>query len=63
VASIAPAPSSEPDLEHLSILVRWQGSSWRDGEWIGFDSFDKLPYRKLVNAMGRVAASARAWQT
>jgi excinuclease ABC subunit C len=57
VASITPA--GEPDLEHLSILVRWQGSSWRDGEWIGFDSFDKLPYRKLVNAMGRVAASAR----
>ena len=60
VSSIAPegvAPAGEPDLEHLSILVRWQGSSWRDGEWIGFDSFDKLPYRKLVNAMGRVAAS------
>jgi excinuclease ABC subunit C len=63
VSSIAPlgvAPAGEPDLEHLSILVRWQGSSWRDGEWIGFDSFDRLPYRKLVNAMGRVAASARA---
>ncbi|HEY1754086.1 MAG TPA: hypothetical protein VGG72_01725 [Bryobacteraceae bacterium] len=66
VSSIAPQGISgvgEPDLEHLSILVRWQGSSWRDGEWIGFDSFDKLPYRKLVNAMGRVAASARVWQT
>ncbi len=62
VASIAPsgiAPAGEPDLEHLSILVRWQGSSWKDGEWIGFDSFEKLPYRKLVNAMGRVAATAR----
>jgi excinuclease ABC subunit C len=57
VASIV--PTGEPDLEHLSILVRWQGSSWKDGEWIGFDSIDKLPYRKLVNAMGRVAASAR----
>ena len=42
--------------EHLAILVRWHGSSWRDGEWIGFESFDKLPYRKLVNAVGRVAA-------
>ena len=66
VASMMPSgigPSAisagEPDLEHLSILVRWQGSSWRDGEWIGFDSFDKVPYRKLVNAMGRVAAAAR----
>jgi len=64
VASIAPigiAPAAEPDLEHLSILVRWQGSSWRDGEWIPFDSFDKVPYRKLVNAMGRVAAAYRAF--
>jgi len=58
VASIAPA--GQPDLEHLSILVRWQGSSWKDGEWIGFDSFKKLPYRKLVNAIGRVAAMAKA---
>ena len=49
-----------PNLEHLAILVRWQGSSWRDGEWIGFESFDKLPYRKLVNAVGRVAAAARS---
>ncbi len=63
IALIAPsgvAPAGEPDLEHLSILVRWQGSSWRDGEWIGFDSFEKLPYRKLVNAIGRVAASGRS---
>jgi excinuclease ABC subunit C len=50
-------PAAEPDLEHLAILVRWHGSSWRDGEWIGFESFDKLPYRKLVNAVGRVAAA------
>jgi hypothetical protein len=43
-----------PNLEHLSILMRWQGSSWRDGEWLGFDSLDRIPYRKLVNAIGRV---------
>ena len=54
------APSGEPNLEHLAILVRWHGSSWRDGEWIGFESFDKIPYRKLVNAIGRVAGQARA---
>jgi excinuclease ABC subunit C len=53
-------PAGEPDLEHLSILLRWHGSSWRDGEWIGFDSPAKVPYRKLVNAISRVAASARA---
>jgi excinuclease ABC subunit C len=50
------SPASSPDLEHLAILVRWQGSSWRDGEWIAFDSFDKIPYRKLVNAVARVAS-------
>jgi hypothetical protein len=46
----------KPDLEHLSILVRWYGSSWRDGEWLGFESLEKIPYRKLVNAISRVAA-------
>jgi excinuclease UvrABC nuclease subunit len=45
-----------PDPEHLAILVRWQRSTWRDGEWIGFDSFEKIPYRKIVNAVARVAA-------
>ncbi|HEY2843264.1 MAG TPA: hypothetical protein VGJ09_06425 [Bryobacteraceae bacterium] len=50
-------PAAAPDLEHLAVLVRWHGSSWRDGEWIGFDSFDKIPYRKIVNAVARVAAS------
>lgn len=54
------APAAEPNLEHLAILIRWQGSSWRDGEWIGFESFDKLPYRKLVNAVGRVAGARQA---
>ncbi len=51
-----------PNLEHLAILARWHGSTWRDGEWIGFDSFEKLPYRKLVNAVGRVAAAGRPAQ-
>jgi excinuclease UvrABC nuclease subunit len=53
-------PTGEPNLVHLALLVRWQGSSWREGEWIGFESFEKIPYRKLVNAIGRVAAGARA---
>jgi excinuclease ABC subunit C len=43
-----------PNMEHLSILTRWHGSSWRDGEWLGFDAVEKIPYRKLVNAIGRV---------
>lgn len=43
-----------PDLEHLSVLIRWHGSTWRDGEWISFESPSKLPYRKMVNAIGRM---------
>jgi excinuclease ABC subunit C len=51
----APVTSNAaPNLEHLSILMRWHSSSWRDGEWIGFESLEKIPYRKLVNAIGRV---------
>ena len=46
----------KPNLEHLSILMRWHGSSWRDGEWISFPSWEKIPYRKIVNAIGRVAS-------
>lgn len=56
------APAGAPNPEHLSILLRWHGSSWRDGEWIPFDSplssplssLEKFPYRKLVNAISRV---------
>jgi excinuclease ABC subunit C len=51
--------ASAPDPEHLSILLRWHGSSWRDGEWLAFDSLDKIPYRKLVNAIGRIAAERK----
>ncbi len=50
------SPIGPPNLEHMAILTRWHGASWRDGEWIGFDSLEKIPYRKLVNAVGRVAA-------
>ncbi len=39
--------------EHLALLSRWYFSSWRDGEWLAFESLDRLPYRKLVNAISR----------
>ncbi len=42
--------------EHLALLARWYYSSWRDGEWLGFEGLDSLPYRKLVRAISRVAA-------
>jgi hypothetical protein len=40
--------------EYLALLARWYYSSWREGEWLSFDSFDDIPYRKLVNAVSRV---------
>jgi excinuclease UvrABC nuclease subunit len=41
--------------EYLALLARWYYSSWREGEWLAFDSFEDIPYRKLVNAVSRVA--------
>lgn len=41
--------------EYLALLARWYYSTWRQGEWLSFDSYDDIPYRKLVNAISRVA--------
>jgi hypothetical protein len=49
------APAGPPDAEHLAILMRWHTSSWRDGEWLALDSLERIPYRKIVNAIGRIA--------
>jgi excinuclease UvrABC nuclease subunit len=49
----APQPRWRPD--HLALLSRWFHSSWRDGEWLSFDGPDQVPYRRLVNAIHRVA--------
>jgi excinuclease ABC subunit C len=51
-------PQGSPNLEHLAILTRWHTSSWRDGEWIDMEWPSKIPYRKLVNAIARVAQAA-----
>jgi excinuclease ABC subunit C len=40
--------------EYLALLARWYYSSWRDGEWMALDTAE-LPFRKLVNAVHRVA--------
>ena len=56
VAVLDPQGSAIP--EHLAILTRWHTSSWRDGEWIEIDWPSKIPYRKLVNAIARVAHPA-----
>jgi excinuclease ABC subunit C len=41
--------------EYLALLARWCYSSWRDGEWLAFADWQDIPYRKLVNAVSRVA--------
>jgi len=51
-------PQGAPNLEHLAVLTRWHTSSWRDGEWIDMEWPSKIPYRKLVNAIARVAQAA-----
>ena len=46
--------------ERLAILARWYYSTWRDGEWVAFDDWERIPYRKLVHAISRVAAGGGA---
>lgn len=48
-------PEGRPDPWHMAVFLRWHDSSWRDGEWLALDSLAKIPYRKIVNAIGRVA--------
>ena len=45
--------------EYLALLARWFYSSWRDGEWLPFEIYGDIPYRKLVNAVSRVAGAGR----
>lgn len=44
--------------EHIALLARWFYSSWRDGEWLRFQTVERLPYRKAVNAIARVGKAA-----
>ena len=54
-ALAGPEPGPVERMEHLALLSRWFYSSWRDGELLLFDDWEKLPYRKLVNAVSRVS--------
>ena len=57
IAASLPATLTLRDRQdHLALLTRWFFSNWRDGEWLPFDSLDSIPYRKLTNAIHRVAA-------
>jgi excinuclease UvrABC nuclease subunit len=53
----SPGPSFRDRQEHLALLARWFYSSWRDGEWLPFEN-GHPPYRRLVRAISRVAASS-----
>ena len=58
-ASLAPCQGSMRERqESLALLARWYYSTWRDGEWLAFEDFSAIPYRKLVNAVSRVAHAA-----
>ncbi len=41
--------------EHLALLARWFYRGTRKGEFVPFDSYEKLPFRKIVNAISRVS--------
>jgi excinuclease ABC subunit C len=56
VAAVMPRkPTVRERQEYLAVLARWYYSSWRDGEWLSFETYDDIPYRKLVHAVSRVA--------
>ncbi|HWF08664.1 MAG TPA: hypothetical protein VG297_09375 [Bryobacteraceae bacterium] len=41
-------------MEQLATVARWFYSGWCDGELLLVDDWEKIPYRKLVNAVSRV---------
>jgi hypothetical protein len=45
--------------DSMAIVSRWLFSSWKDGEFLRIESFEKIPYRKLVNAVSRVSQGRR----
>lgn len=63
---VAGVPATMPPLaekqEHLALLARWRYSTWSDGEWLGFQSLDQAPYRKLVRAISRVSQKTNSQQ-
>lgn len=42
-------------MENLAVLARWFYSGWCDGELLMIEDWEKIPYRKLVNAVSRTA--------
>ncbi|MEZ5401238.1 MAG: hypothetical protein R2729_16325 [Bryobacteraceae bacterium] len=57
-----PPSSAQLRQEHMALLAKWFYSSWRDGEWLPVETWEKVPYRKLVNAIHRTARGLEAAQ-
>lgn len=56
VEALSPARiSTRERQEDLALLARWFYASGRKGEWIPFESMTDPPYRRIVNAISRVA--------
>ncbi len=58
-----PKPTLSMRQDHLALLVKWYFSSWRDGEWLLIEDWNQIPYRRLVNAISRVASAKSAQLT
>ena len=62
MAATVPATSTASvteRMDHLAVLSRWFYSSWCDGEMLVVEDWEKMPWRKLVNAVSRVAATRK----
>lgn len=46
--------SAKTRAEHLTLLARWFYRGTRVGEFVPFQSFEQLPFRKIVGAISRV---------
>lgn len=53
-ATLEPVKEVAQRQDSLALLKRWLYSSWRQGELVVFEGFDKIPFRKVVNAISRV---------
>lgn len=55
--AIPDAPESSPRerVDRLAVVARWRYSSFCDGELLMVEDWEKIPYRRLVNAVARIA--------
>jgi hypothetical protein len=53
--SLAVPRTSGKRVEELAVFSRWYYSSWRDGQWVPFQSLADLNYRKIVRQISKMA--------